>query len=300
MIIKMQQSKINSGLTFNKWDIGIVGKSLDARCDAAIDFVKKNTSDTLHINFIHEDFKIQIDSVQFDIDDAENAFKKLEGKSVIIESTSVGFVEILLICDALIKAKAKGVSFVYVEPQEYKRQRKSMVLHRREFELSGEVPGYLAIPGYSLILHNNVNQKVVFFTGYESSRLEKALEDHPWIRSKNASLVFGVPAFNPGWEMNSFANNINIIKERGLSGGMNFGGAANPLAAYTILDNHYKGLEDGEQMFVVPIGTKPQGIGAALFVLENEGIGVLYDHPIKEKGRTGDIASWHLFNVQFN
>lgn len=296
----MQQSKTDSELTFNKWDVGIIGKSLDDRGGAAIDFVKKNTSKTLYINFIHEEFKIKIDANEYDIDDSENAFNELAGKNVIIESTTVGFVEILLICDALKMANVKKVSFVYVEPQEYKRPRKTQVLHRREFDLSGEVPGYLAIPGYSLILLNDVNQKVIFFTGYESSRLEKALEDHPWIRSKNAALVFGVPAFNPGWEMNSFANNINIIKERNLSGGINFGGAANPLAAYNILKNYHKGLEEGEQMFVVPIGTKPQGIGAALFVIENDGIGVLYDHPIKEKGRTGDIASWHLFNVEFN
>jgi hypothetical protein len=222
MRIEMQQSKDSNGLSHSGWDVAIVGKPLDDRGYAAEGFVRNNSSKVIVMEFNPSEFKFNLDSQSYDVDDAEDAFKDMLDKKVILETTTLGFVEMLLACSAFNKEKGKQISFLYIEPKEYRRERKSLVLHRREFDLSGEVPGYQGIPGYSLILSDNFTQKVVFFAGYESSRLEKALEDHPWITRKNTSLVFGVPAFNPGWEMDSFTNNIEIISERNLYGCIHF------------------------------------------------------------------------------
>ena len=293
----MQQSRDSSGLDIDEWDIGIIGSPLDDRGYAATGFVQQKVKKVIHMTVLQQEFRFKLDNHTYDVDDADEAFQDMTGKSVLIESTTLGFVEILLISSALLKSNGNEVSYLYIEPKEYRRERKSLVLHRRDFDLSGEVPGYQAIPGYSLILLDNVNQKVIFFAGYESSRLEKALEDCPWILSKNASIVFGVPAFNPGWEIDSFTNNIAVISERNLTGGIHFAGATNPLAAYDLLISVHNGLEASEQLFIAPIGTKPLAIGIALFAIEKDNIGILYDHPIKKPGRTGDIANWHLFKA---
>jgi hypothetical protein len=53
----------------------------------------------------------------------------------------------------------------------------------------------------------------VFFLGYEEHRFGVALEDfHRTLRPEDCSIVFGVPAFQPGWEMNSLTNNLRIIR----------------------------------------------------------------------------------------
>ena len=300
MKIEMQQGRDSSELTFSGWDLVIKGKPLDDRGYAAEGFARNHSPTIMTMEFNHEEFKFKLGDQVYDIEDGETAFQNISNKNILLESTSLGFVEILLACSAMKSCNAKSLSFLYIEPKEYRRERKTQVLHRREFDLSGEVPGYLPIPGYSIIPLDTFSQKVVFFAGYESSRLEKALEDHYWIRSKNSSLIFGVPAFYPGWEMNSFNNNIDIISERNLSGGIHFGAASNPLAAFQILSKIHDGLSSGEQLYIVPIGTKPQAIGTALFAATVPNIGILYDHPIKKKNRTGDISSWHLFNIDFN
>jgi hypothetical protein len=52
-------------------------------------------------------------------------------------------------------------------------------------------------------------------------------------------------------------------------------------------------------MYIAPIGTKPHGIGAALFAATHEDVGILYDHPRRREGRSSKVGKWHLFNVSF-
>jgi hypothetical protein len=119
------------------------------------------------------------------------------------------------------------------------------------------------------------------------------------INANNCAVVLGVPAFKPGWEMNTFANNIHVIKQFHISGGVHFCGAENPAAAFEVLEGIYSELDAGERMYIAPIGTKPHGIGAALYAVQNPQVGVLYDHPARRANRSTDLARWHLFDVEF-
>jgi hypothetical protein len=76
--------------------------------------------------------------------------------------------------------------------------------HRREFELSSDVPGDKPVPGAVLMTTERTQQRAVFFLGYEERRLDVAL-DEPLVVSADTAVVFGVPAFNAGWEMDAFA-----------------------------------------------------------------------------------------------
>jgi hypothetical protein len=58
-----------------------------------------------------------------------------------------------------------------------------------------------------LVLRDDIPTKTVFLLGYEGQRLAQALEQTD-IRPSNCSVVFGVPAFQPGWEMDAYANNV--------------------------------------------------------------------------------------------
>lgn len=300
----MQESEVVTDLSFSRWDIAIVGPPLDDRGKSAIDFVTKNSNSVITFEYNSEDFTLRIDGADYDADDLESYLLKLNGKTIIFESTTLGFVEIFLCCKGFHSLGIKKLSFLYVEPKNYQKpmstMRKSQLLHKRDFELSQEVPGYKAIPGGTLLLTDRIPQKTVFFLGFEERRLDRALEDYQMIQPSSASVVFGVPAFKPGWEMDAFANNIRVIRERNIKGGVHFCGAENPASAIRVLKKIKKSLEINERLFVAPIGTKPMGIGAALFAATNNDVGLLYDHPKRSVKRSSDVARWHIYNADLN
>lgn len=117
------------------------------------------------------------------------------------------------------------------------------------------------------------------------------------IRPSKSAVVFGVPAFKPGWEMDAIANNIGVIREQNIRGGVCFCGAENPAAVIELLSDFLEGLDPNERLFIAPIGTKPHGIAAALFVAQHPNVRIIYDHPRRTDGRSNKIAHWHLFSV---
>ena len=286
-------------LTHERWDFSFVGKPVDDRGARAIEYIATNSYKMVLFEYVPKEFKIIIDSAPHDKDDLENHLKSFVGKNVLLDSTTLDFAEILILTEAFKNIGLIEISISYVEPISYNRKGKtSDLLHKRDFDLSEGIIGYEAIPGHALLVTNEVPQKVVFLCGFEAERVDRLLEDS-LIRSSNCSCVFGVPAFNPGWEMDSFDNNIAIIKERNITGGISFCGATNPLSVYNTLEKTFLGLDEDEQMFVVPLATKPMGIGACMFLLSKpkDKVAVLYDHPNEIQGKALEISQWHLFNI---
>jgi len=297
MKIEMQCVKYQSKLHHGKWNIAIVGDAIDKRGEAAREFASCQADVVAECTYNADLFEIRIDGQSYQVDSAKAAFESLGAGRVLLEATTLGFVEVYLACRALRACGRTEVSLLYVEPLEYVAPR-GQLLHRRDFELSDEVPGFIPVPGAMILLEDKRSQRGVFFLGYEEGRLDRAMEDHPIIPSKT-SVVFGVPAFQPGWEMDAFANNARVLRDRSISGGVHFCGAQNPKAAYQILKQVLDECESDEEMFVAPIGTKPHGIGAALFAAEHMDVGILYDHPKRKKHRTSEVSSWHLYDVNF-
>jgi hypothetical protein len=297
MKLGMQRAVDSAQLIYSDWDIAVFGEELDERGLAARDFATKHSSHTAECGYNPDIFELQLDGKTYQADKAEEAFSQLGAGRILLEATTLGFAEVYLACRALRARGLAGVSLLYVEPLEYSAPR-GQLLRRRDFELSDEVPGYIPVPGATILLEDRKAQRGVFFLGYEERRLDRAMEDHPIVPSRTA-VVFGVPAFQPGWEMDAFANNARVLRDRSISGGVHFCGAQNPLAAYEVLVQVSKEREKDEEMFVAPIGTKPHGIGAALFAAENPEVGILYDHPKRKRKRTSKVSSWHLFDVTF-
>jgi hypothetical protein len=299
--IRMQEGEQKADLTFDRWDIGIIGKEIDDRGKAAADFIRQNAGRIIFIEYNAGKFTLQIDNDVINAETIDDYLRLLTGKSIIFESSTLGFVEIFLCCKAIKELAFPRISFLYVEPKNYSLResstRRSLILHKRDFGLSDQVPEYQAIPGATLLLSDRFPQRNVFFLGYEERRLDRALEDNQMLRPDSCSVVFGVPAFRPGWEMDAFANNVRIIKERNISGGVYFCGAENPASAYQVLEAIYAELANGERFLVSPIGTKPNGIGVALFVATHTNVGLLYDHPQRRRARSKEVARWHLYNV---
>jgi hypothetical protein len=297
MKMDMQRTGDSAKLSYSTWDVALVGEELDERGLAAREFARVNSSNIAECAYSPDTIELRLNDQSYQADRADDAFAKLGSGRILLEATTLGFPEVYLACRTLRSRGVAAISLLYVEPLEYSAAR-GQLLHRRDFELSDEVPGYIPVPGATILLEDRRAQRGVFFLGYEERRLDRAMEDHPIVPART-SVVFGVPAYQPGWEMDAFANNARVLRDRNISGGVHFCGAQNPQAAYEVLVQVSRERERDEEMFVAPIGTKPHGIGAALFAAENPEVGILYDHPKRKRRRTSKVSSWHMFNVAF-
>lgn len=293
----MQSGKSATEVDWKKWTVGFCGTPLDARGRAAINETKGRASHWFRLSYDSDSFIVDVNGEKVNVDEFLEYLKQLVNGPVLLEATTLGFVEILLCCRGLRDLGIGSFDLSYVEPLGYSRSKKTRVLHNRDFELSSDVPGYRAIPGNAILLGDRRPQKGVFFLGYEESRLRRAFEDLQMLDSARSAIAFGVPAFRPGWEMDAIANNIAVVRENNLRGGVHYCGATNPAAVFELLLEIRNGLADGERLFVAPIGTKPHGIGAALFVSEHRDVGVIYDHPKRRVDRTDQTSDWHLYSV---
>lgn len=295
--IAMQEASSPASLQFGTWDLGVVGKTVDDRGHVATDFVHRYATKLISAEYDSEDFSLELDGAKWPGDEVIEAVRPWQAKSILIEATTCGFAELFLVLRGLVSLGPCKLSFLYVEPGEYTHSRHTPLLHRRDFELSQEVPGYRGIPGAGLVMTDLRDQRAVFFLGYEERRLDRALEDFQMIRPDNCAVVFGVPAFQPGWEMDAFANNIRVMRERNLNGGVYFCGAENPASALRVLGEIQSELSQNERLMIAPIGTKPNGIAAAIYAATNAGVGLLYDHPRRRAKRSQSSANWHLYEV---
>jgi hypothetical protein len=300
MRISMQSGARSELLSHSNWSVGIVGGVVDDRGDAARAFTKGNSAALHTLRYLPDPPGLEFDGHDWAAEEMESILSNLTAESILLEATTLGFVEILLTCRALKDLGGSQISILYTEPKRYKRPRESLVLHRRDFELSSEVEGFSGVPGSVFMLREDRPTKAVFLVGYEGQRLEQALEQ-TGVRPSDCSIVFGVPAFQAGWEMDSFANNIRILRQRDVTGEILFGGAQSPQAAYSAIQkvNQSCDRDRGERLIIAPIGTKPHGIGAALFACNHPDVGIIYDHPHRSQGRTNAVSTWHLFDISF-
>lgn len=298
MRIQMQEGNTPKELEYPRWDLAFVGEAVDDRGNAATRFARSSSEEMINVNYSPDDFAVCMGSDTRNTEELVEALSLQAAKSILLETTTLGFVELFLVIKALYGAGCKRLSLLYVEPGEYAVSKRSQLVHKRDFELSDAVPGYKGIPGATLVTTDRTRQKAVFFLGYEERRLDVALQTQI-VRPSDVMVVFGVPAFTPGWEMNSFANNIRVIRDNNIDGGVYFCGAESPAAAFEILKEIHESLLPGERLIIGPIGTKPNGIGAALFAASNEDVGLFYDHPKRSANRSSDTSRWHLFTVRF-
>lgn len=180
----MREVEQSAELNLSLYDFGFVGNAIDDRTTEATAFIASVSKEVLQIAYNTENFEIQINGETFDAEDLTDRLQFCEGKRVIIESTSTGFVEIYLLCKAFKERGIEDFDILYVEPLSYKNMGRSQLLHRRVFELSDEFPpNYIGIPGATILLSDRQQQRGVFFLGYEERRLDRALEDYPMIKA---------------------------------------------------------------------------------------------------------------------
>jgi len=292
----MQAGQGPTDLEFSRWEHAIVGLPIDARGIAATEFARANANAVHEFRYDPESLSVWLDGTSFTAEEPEKAFLRLHDGPILLEATSLGFVEILACCRALLQLGRRAITMIYIEPLEYFRPRRSQLVHRRDYELSDEVHEFNAVPGNAILLLRDRPVRVMVFAGFEGQRLFR-LQEKLGRTPSEFNFIFGVPAYHPGWEMNAFANNFRFVSGEQMIGRVHFCGAQNPSSAYEILCDVQSAC-NGERLLVAPIGTKPHGIGCALYLCEHPEAGVVYDNPVRKKRRSDKVGSWHLFNIE--
>jgi len=283
-------------LQFDKWDTAIIGPIVDDRGAAAGEFATKNSQCVHTLAYNPRALEIIFDQKPYVAEDVHKVIEAFASGRILLETTTLRFTEILLFLQGMKRLRFPNISMLYLEPEWYYRHRRDHVLDRRKFELSDEVDVFSGVPGSLMRLRQDQPTRTVFLVGYEGDRLEQALEQTS-VKPSRCAVVFGVPAFRPGWEMDSFANNVNVIVERRIAANILFAAAQNPLSAYQSIEKVRRSCSAGERLLLVPIGTKPHAVGAALFACEHDDVGVIYDHPKRRQKRSRRIGSWHTYDV---
>lgn len=283
-----------------RWDAAFVGIELDKRCAGAAAFAKSSATKTHVVEYsVDQPRRLRFDSQLLP---PKGLTAALAGyKSVVFETTSVGTVEVLHLLRAAKEAGVRSVDCLYVEPRDYEKDTYLDTSWSRDFSLSSShriagVPGFLSTQGDL----KNHQVRMVAFLGYESSRLAAAAQQELDMAGWDKYAVVGVPGFAPGWEINTLANNIDELDVQQFCS-IRYCSASSVSGALDLLRQiHNEGNRDTPHTAVAPMGTKPHGIAAAIFLVENSGFqesSLLYDHPLRVPGRTSEIRRWHLYRI---
>ncbi len=269
------------------------GDALDTRGELAL---KIDSNANIQKIFIKYDFNEMILTVAADTVNADDAYILLspiiKNKNVILEATTLGFAELFCVVQCLISLKTESLKIIYTEPESYVPPEQD-----GSNRLSELIPGFHPIPHAVIDLTSQEVEAGVFFLGYESERIERALEDFQMIASKQIKLVFGLPAFKPGWELNAIVPHLSILKAHSAFE-VAYCCASDPGSAFDALEKTRKSLSLGHKMFVSPIGPKPCGVASAIFAsLYPEQVGLLFDHPKRKPKRTDGANVWHEYLI---
>lgn len=285
-------------LSQSNYDFAFYGDIIDERCNASIQHINLVSKLKFNVTYIADQYTIRFNDVRCivdDVDDLITGFGIKQQSKVILDCTSLGVAEMLILIQSLYNLNCYEFDVLYIEPHHYYRPSQNF-LERRRFSLSKTTAGFIAIPGQALSFESN--DKAVVLCGFEGERVGRAFEEVA-LQGKNCQLIFGVPPYTIGWDMNSYSNHLSIIETNNISPEFYYCAAANPLAVYEKLELIYRGVEDEQKLFILPLGTKPMSLGACLFKVyaNKENISILYDHPVRSDNRSSKVVKWNLYRI---
>lgn len=278
-----------------KYEYGFFGGAIDDRTDYSVDYVKNNTLNSICIRYDYEKLCLFVGEKRIECHEFSDFISKFGSIRFLIDSTSIGVPELSLLIKSFYVNKRESI-FFYVEPSDYNSSREEISCVE-EFYLSSQIMGFEAagIPTMSKPVDNDRERRFVFFLGFEESRLLNALEVYD-IKEDEAKIVFGIPAFQPGWEARSIRRNMKALTDFNMHERIGYCGANSAESTLRILRKFHSNHMDLD-INLVPIGTKPNALGALFFLAECENANLLFDQPLKKKGRTNGIGEKHFYKA---
>ena len=286
-------------ISTQNWDFAFYGNEIDDRCKDAIEYSKTKSFCQILTIYHPETYQLVFDGSEikecYEIADYLKEKGINEQSNVLLECTSLGVVEMLLLIQTIKDLQISHFDSLYLEPHKYLRRYENFS-ERHHFHLTKLFEGFLGIPQHYMAFETG--DKAVVLCGFESERVGRVFEELD-LQGPNCQLLFGMPPYTVGWDMNTYANHLPIIDRYRISTEFYYAGASNPLAVYEKLERVYNGLSEDQKLFILPFGTKPMSLGACIFKVlhDSNKLSVLYDHPDREKDRSKNVKKWNLYKV---
>lgn len=277
--------------------LALHGTPIDERGEAALQILQQFNIDMLYLKYNESKFNFTADTTSYTIKDFYTFIHSYDKENIIIEATTLSFAEVLYVLSAALKNETiKNIQILYIEPKEYKFKNSSITTHD-EFELSEKFQQFPPLPGFTINAeHKNV--ELIAFLGFEKNRLGQIFTLDETTYTKFTPII-PLPGFLPGWENRTIDNHLKFFTPKYFFTELKYVSANNPYQSYKLLD---KLSQTKENFRVAPIGTKPNAIGCAVFLVNNEdqdnNYGALFDFPVKTPKRSNGIGKSHIYNLK--
>lgn len=287
-------------LTSFKKTLCFTGKIIDERGARIVEALTTDNNEIIEVNFDIDNYSIAFNEQNVGVlrffSLVEQLFKNSPHNDVLIEATTLGFVELLVLLKWFSRTQIKSLKIIYAEPKAYKHRVNYMNdFGRHEFDLSTHSAGFKAVPGFTKAISANEKATLIAALGFERSRLGQLMELDEGAYIESIIPIFGTPGFQVGWDKHSFFQSVDTLKDKGLK--PQFVSANSPLDMLNTL-NYIKDSLDDKQLMVAPFGPKPLSIGIALFLINNSPDVILkYDHPIKKGDRSNGVGKVHIYSL---
>ncbi len=273
------------------------GIPIDDRGEAALHILKQFSCDMQFFKYNESKFNFTIDTTVFKIEDFYTFINSYDKENIILEATTLSFAEVLYTLSAVLRNETiKNIQILYIEPKEYKFKNNSISTND-EFDLSEKFQQFPPLPGFTINAEDK-NVELIAFLGFEKNRLGQIFTLDETTYSKFIPVI-PLPAFRPGWENRTINNHLKFFTAKYFFTGLKYVSANNPYQSYKLLD---KLSRTKENFRVAPLGTKPNAIGCAVFLVnkeaENTNYGALFDFPIKVSKRSNGIGKSHIYNLK--
>lgn len=281
------------------FDIAFYGDDqLDDRSIESAKLSKRLANQSIFLQYDPTSFSLNVGGKIYRIDDLEDLPQTFPARKIVIDATTLEFPEILLVLNAYrhYSSQAPECTFIYMEPKEYVKNPKDS-RENPSFQLSEGFNERRPIPGFNPSLSPAHTAHLVAFLGFEGARALRVLQDDDGHYFKAVTVVFGFPPFQSSWDLHSLMANVDLLMHS--TPDVSFVGANDPLGAYLLLDKIKEGLGGSgcNRLAVTPFGTKPNTIGVALYCIEQKLMRVIYDYPVRKKGRTKGVHCIHRYVI---
>lgn len=187
---------------------------------------------------------------------------------------------------------------LYAEPRDYTTV--SFPVASGWFDLSQRFSGIAPLPGFACLRPHDPDQDslLVAFVGFEGQRPRMIVEELDDPPPSQIFPVVGMPGFRAEFPTFSLVCNQDFFDDTRSVHETRFARASCPFEAYRQLREIAR-EHPSHYMYIAPVGTKPHALGAVLYTMEHpEVCELIYDHPVRKKGRTSGIGAIHLYRIR--
>ncbi|WP_396587733.1 hypothetical protein [Bermanella sp. R86510] len=282
---------LENGSLAKEYDIAFVGEQfVDDRSNWASDYLKRIAEEIKSVRFDYNDSALFINSDPIKISTLIIPFLNKDLK-VLIDATTLTFPEILYLFIYLERNKI-NFDVLYIQPQDYKQSSDPSSTEIQPVRLSIDGLGPKPLPPY---VQTSRKSSMLVFLGFEGHRLG-SISNSDIFGMPEFSCLLGVPGFKAGWENKAIYNNMPYLTQLNVKSIL-LSGANDPIYTYNIIERQHQAAKyDRKNLFLAPFGTKPAGIAAANYAVNNPtNLGIIYDFIQGKNGRSEGTGTAHIW-----